>query len=31
MKKEYPEGVPSSLVDDIAHDEAGADSAALSM
>ncbi|MDR2924187.1 MAG: transposase, partial [Treponema sp.] len=30
MKKEYPEGVPSSLVDDIAHDEAGADSAALS-
>jgi len=31
MKKEYPEGVPSSLVDDIAHDEAGADSAAKSM
>jgi hypothetical protein len=31
MKKEYPEGVPSSLVDDIAHDEAGAESAAQSM
>jgi hypothetical protein len=31
MKKEYPEGVPSSLIDDIAHDEAGADSAAISM
>jgi len=31
MKKEFPEGVPSSLIDDIAHDEAGADSAAQSM
>jgi len=31
MKREFPEGVPSSLVDDIAHDEAGADSAAQSM
>jgi transposase InsO family protein len=30
MKAAYPEGVPSSLVDDIAHDEAGGD-AALSM
>jgi hypothetical protein len=30
MKAAYPEGVPSSLVDDIAHDEAGQD-AALSM
>ncbi|MDR1250297.1 MAG: transposase [Treponema sp.] len=30
MKTAYPGGVPSSLVDDIAHDEAGAD-AALSM
>jgi len=31
MKKEFPDGVPSSLIDDIAHDEAGADSAAQSM
>jgi len=31
MKKEFPEGVPSSLIDDIAHDEAGAESAAISM
>jgi hypothetical protein len=27
MKAAYPEGVPSSLVDDIAHDEAGGDAA----
>jgi hypothetical protein len=27
MKAEYPEGVPSSLIDDIAHDEAGGDAA----
>jgi hypothetical protein len=27
MKAAYPEGVPSSLVDDIAHDEAGQDAA----
>jgi hypothetical protein len=31
MKVQYPEGVPSSLVDDIAHEEAGAQSAAQSM
>jgi len=31
MKKEFPPGVPSSLVDDIAHDEAGAYDAAQSM
>jgi hypothetical protein len=30
MKAAYPEGVPSSLIDDIAHDEAGQD-AALSL
>jgi hypothetical protein len=30
MKAAYPEGVPSSLIDDIAHDEAGRE-AALSM
>jgi hypothetical protein len=30
MKTAYPEGVPSSLIDDIAHDEAGG-AAALSM
>jgi hypothetical protein len=27
MKAAYPEGVPSSLIDDIAHDEAGQDAA----
>jgi hypothetical protein len=31
MKQEYPEGVPSSRVDDIAHDEAGSDKTALSL
>jgi hypothetical protein len=31
MKQEYPEGVPSSRIDDIAHDEAGFGETALSL
>jgi transposase InsO family protein len=31
MKQEYPEGVPSSCIDDIAHDEAGFGETALSL
>ena len=31
MKKEFPPGVPKSLLDDIAHDEAGAFGAAISI